>query len=209
MPRVSSFAAALAVVIATGGCDLNVGNPNAPDAPRVILDPAGLEQLMSGAIRTWVETRENYFIMPLNAQADNYTASWNNAAIRFYSSVGSDCAVRCGWSNSSTAPEATGGPTIEAAWYGYHTVLSSATDVLVAVKDGKCFDDDCGVDSSRTSRNRVIAKMLQGMALSGIALLYDSGFVVDENTDLSDPFAIPFSSRAQVRDFALQKFNEA
>jgi hypothetical protein len=209
MPRLSSYAAALAVLIATGGCDLSVGNPNAPDVPRVIQDPAGLEQLLTGALRTWVETRENYFIMPLNAQADNYTASWNNAAIRFYSSVGSDCPVRCGWSNSATAAEATGGPTVEAAWYGYHTVLSSATDVLRAIAEGKCFDDDCSVDSTLTTRNRAFAKMLQGMALAGIALMYDSGFAVDETTDLSNPLAIPFNSRAQVRDFALQKFEQA
>jgi hypothetical protein len=81
MPRLSSWAAALVVVIAMGACDLNVGNPNSPDAKRAFSDPAGLEQLLSGAIRTWVDTRENYYIMPLDAQANNYTASWNNAAM--------------------------------------------------------------------------------------------------------------------------------
>ncbi|HEV8509095.1 MAG TPA: hypothetical protein VGQ48_01425 [Gemmatimonadales bacterium] len=201
--------AGLVVVIAMAACDLNVGNPNAPDAPRAFSDPAGLEQLLSGAIRTWVETRENYFLMGLNAQADNYTASWNNAAMRFYSSVGSDCPSRCGWTNSSTAPEAAGGPTVEAAWYGYHTVLSSANDVLGAVGRGICFDDDCSVDSSKTYRAIALAKMLQGMALGGISMLYDSGFAVDETTDLSNPRALPFASRAAVRDFALQKFNDA
>ncbi|HXE82613.1 MAG TPA: hypothetical protein VN513_04700 [Gemmatimonadales bacterium] len=209
MPRMYTLVASLAAALAVGGCDLNVGNPNAPDVPRVIEDPAGLEQLLTGAIRTWVETRENYFIMPLNAQADNYTASWNNAAIRFYSSVGSDCPSRCGWSNSATAPEAVGGPTVEAAWYGYHTVLSSATDVLTAIAAGKCFDTDCADDTTLTSRNRAVARMVQGMALAGIAMLYDSGFAVDENSDLSDPYNIAFNNRAQVRDFALQKFNEA
>jgi hypothetical protein len=164
---------------------------------------------MSGAIRTWVGTRENYFIMPLNAMADNYTASWNNAAIRFYSSVGADCAVRCGFANSSTAPEAAGGPTVEAAWYGYHTVFSSSTDVLRSIAAGTCFDTKCSVDSTNTMRAKVIARMLQAMALSGIAQLYDSGFVVDETTDLTNPRSIPFSSRAQLRDFALQKFEKA
>jgi hypothetical protein len=201
--------AALGVVIAMAACDLQVSNPNAPDAPRAFSDPAGLEQLVSGALRTWVETRENYFIMPLNAQADNYTASWNNAAIRFYSSVGSDCPSRCGWTNSSTAPEAAGGPTVEAAWYGYHTVLSSANDVVGAIGRGICFDDDCSVDSTKTKRAIAMGKMLQGMALAGIAMLYDSGFAVDETTDLTNPRALPFNSRAELRDFALTKFNEA
>lgn len=201
--------AALVVVVGTGACDLQVGNPNAPDAPRAFSDPAGLEALMAGAIRTWVETRENYFIMPLNMQADNYTASWNNAAIRFYSSVGSDCPSRCGWSNSATAPEATGGPTVEAAWYGYYTVLSSANDVLGAVSRGICFDDDCSVDSTKTKRAIALGKMLQGMALAGIAMLYDQGFAVDETVDLANALSLPFNTRAEVRDFALQKLNDA
>jgi len=201
--------AALVVVIATGACDLQVGNPNAPDAPRAFSDPAGLEQLVSGAFRTWAETRESYFIMGLNMQADNYTASWNNAAIRFYSSVGSDCASRCGWTNSSTAPEAAGGPTVEAAWYGYHTVLSSGSDVLRAIGQGICIDDDCSVDSTRTKRAIALGKMLQGMALAGVAMLYDQGFAVDETTDPSQALSLPFNTRIEVRNFALQKFNEA
>jgi len=209
MPRLSSLVAALVVVTAIGGCDLQVGNPNAPDAPRAFSDPAGLEALMAGAIRTWVETRENYFIMPLNMQADNYTASWNNAAIRFYSSVGSDCASRCGWTNSSTAPEAAGGPTVEAAWYGYHTVLSSANDVLAAIGRGICFDDDCSVDSTNTKRAIALGKMLQGMALAGIAMLYDQGFAVDETLDLASARTLPFNTRTELRDYALAKFDQA
>ena len=209
MPRLTSLAAALVVALATGGCDLNVGNPNDLDQERAFADPAALEKLMSGALRNWGATRGDYFMMPLVTMADNYTASWNNAAIRFYSSVGSDCPSRCGWTNSSTAPEAAGGPIPEAAWYGYHTVLSSATDVLRGIANGVCFDADCAVDSTLTSRNRVIARMLQGMALAGIALLYDQGFAVDETTDLSNPLAIPFNTRAEVRDFALQKFEDA
>ncbi|MGH7698959.1 MAG: hypothetical protein ACREMJ_00335, partial [Gemmatimonadales bacterium] len=208
MPRRSSLAVAVAVLF-VGGCDLDVENPNAPDAPRAFSDPAGLEQLVGGAFRTWVATRGDYFIMAPNAMADNYSASWNNAALRFYSSVASDCPVRCGWANSATAPEAAGGPTVESAWYGYHTVLSSATDVLRAINEGVCFDADCDVDNTLTSRNTVIAKMLQGMALAGIALMYDQGFAVDENTDLTNPLAIPFNTRTEVRDFALQKFEEA
>lgn len=202
--------AALVVVIAMAACDLNVENPNAPDAPRAFSDPAGLEALISGALRTWVETREAYDYMALNMQADNYTASWNNAAIRFYSSVGSDCPSRCGWTNSSTAPEAAGGPAVASAWYGYHTVLSSANDVLYAVGTLKvCFDDDCTADSTKTKRAITFGKMLQGMALAGIAMIYDQGFAVDETLDLSNARNLPFNTRAEMRDFALTKFEDA
>lgn len=209
MKRISSIALALALLGA--GCgDLEVENPNAPDAQRAFVDPAGLSQLLGGAVRTWVITRTDYFsALALTAMADSYTASWNNAALRFYSSVGVECPSRCGWSNSATAPEAAGGPNVEGYWYGSYTVLSSATDVLKAIEDGLCFDTNCAVDNTRTSRNKTIAKMLQGMALAGIALNYDQGFIVDETTDLTSVAALPFAPRQEVRDAAIKKFDEA
>ena len=210
MLRASTLAVLVTAAVLTGGCDMNTTNPNAPDTKRAFGTPEGLTQLLAGAIQTWVGTRDNYFVLPLTAQADNYTASWNNAAIRFYSSVGSDCASRCGWTNSATAPEAAGGPTVEAQWYGYYSVLNAATLVVSRrVKDGLCFDDDCSADSTNTARIMTMAKMLQGFALGGIGTIYDQGFVLDENTDLTDPTAIAFSTRAQLRDAAIAKLNEA
>jgi hypothetical protein len=205
---VSSIAAA---VVATGGCSLDISNPNAPDKNRAFADPAGLAKLMGGAFRTWVGTRGSYFgALTMTAMADNYTASWNNAAIRFYNSVGVDCPSRCGWTNSSTAPEAAGGPTVSGQWYGYYTQLVSANAVLDGIQNkGVCFDDDCTVDSTLTVRNKAVAKMLQGMAFAGIAMIYDQGFIADENTDLTNISGIPFSTRAEVRDAALAKFDEA
>ena len=147
-------AAAAATVLLVGGCDLDVENPNRPDAQRAFADPAGLQQLLGGAFRTWVETRGDYFgALPMTMMADNYTASWNNAAIRFYNSVGVECTSRCGWTNSATAPEAAGGPSVESQWYGYYTVLSSANDVAKAIVGGLCFDGDnlpadCAADNT-------------------------------------------------------------
>jgi len=54
-----------------------------------------------------------------------------------------------------------------------------------------------------------MAKMLQGFALAGIALVYDQGFILDENSDLTNPTSISFSTRAQIRDAAMQKLTEA
>lgn len=213
MRRSSFLAAAAAMVVTLGGCDLDVENPNAPDAKRAFNDPAGSQQLIGGAIRTWVETRGDYYgALPMTAMADSYTASWNNAAIRFYSSVGSDCTSRCGWTNSATAPEAAGGPSVEYQWYGYNTVLASANSVLKAIANGVCFDDaECEATDPKplTSRNKAIAKMLQGMALAGISMLYDQGFVVDETTDLSNPSGLPFVTRAAMRDAAIASFDAA
>ncbi len=212
MLRLASVAAALsAAMFVAGGCDLDVQNPNAPDAQRAFRDPAGLAQLLGGAFRTWVETRTSYYMMPLDAMADNYTASWNNAAMRLYSSVGSDCPSRCGWNNSSAATETGGGRATEWSWYGYYTLLSGANDVLKAIASGTCFDTDCAADNTLTSRNKAIGQMLQGMAFAGLALLYDSAFVVDESVDLiaTPPSTLALSHRTVVRDSALSKFEQA
>ena len=209
MLRWSTLVVAAAAVV-TVSCNLSVENPNDPDKLRSLGQPSGLQQLLGGGVRTWVETRENYYVMALDAQADNYTASWNNAAMRFYSSVGSDCPIRCGWTNSSTAPEAAGGPTVEVLWYGYYNVLTTANGVLNGIETlHVCFDVDCAVDSTLTQRNKAVARMLQGMALAGIAMIYDQGFVVDETTDLSAPKNLPFVTRQEVRDAALAKLNQA
>ncbi len=212
MLRQASLAAALsAAMFVAGGCDMNVPNPNAPDAQRAFKDPAGLAQLLGGAFRTWLGTRENYMIMSLPVMADNYTASWNNAAIRLYSSYGADCPQRCAWTNSAAATETAGGPEVESSWYGYYTVLSAANDVLKAISLGTCFDPNCSSDNTLTTRNGAIAKMLQGMAFGGIALLYDQGFALDENFDLSKtPIAtVSFNTRQEMRDSALSKFEQA
>jgi len=209
MLRWTTLAVAAAALV-TVSCNLNIENPNDPDKIRSLGQPSGLQALLGGGVRTWVETREHFLVWPLDAMADNYTASWNNAAMRFYSSVGSDCPQRCGWNNSSTAPEAAGGPTVEALWYGYYNVLTTANGVLNGIETlHVCFDDDCTVDSTKTQRNKAVARMLQGMALAGIAVIYDQGFVVDETTDLSVPKNLPFVTRQQVRDAALAKLDQA
>src|SRR2546426_6111888 len=83
MLRASTLAVLVTAAVITG-CNMDTTNPNAPDTKRAFATPEGLTQLLAGAIQNWVGTRDNYFVLPLTAQADNYTASWNNAAIRFY-----------------------------------------------------------------------------------------------------------------------------
>jgi hypothetical protein len=214
--RSSIFTAALAALtLGVAGCDLDVENPNAPDVSRALSDPGGLEALLSGAMQTWATTRGDYFsALPMTAMADNYSGSWNNAAIRYYTSVGVECAARCGWTNSATADETAGGPSVEAGWYGYFTVISSANDVLRAIDDGVCFDgnftpDDCADDNSLTERAATIAHMLRGMGLAGLALMYDQAFIVNQNSSLDSLLTAAFSPRDQVRDAALAAFDSA
>ena len=60
MPRWSMLAALVVALVATGSCNLDVSNPNAPDKTRAFRDPGGLQQMIGGAFRTWVEARDGF-----------------------------------------------------------------------------------------------------------------------------------------------------
>ena len=61
-------------------------------------------------------------------------------------------------------------------------------------------------DAVDTRRAEVVALLALGLGHSCIALNYDKGYMIDENTDLG---ALTYSDRAQLRDFAIAKFEEA
>ncbi|MGH7562696.1 MAG: hypothetical protein ACRENB_16940 [Gemmatimonadales bacterium] len=192
---------AAAGVLGVAGCkNLDIQNPNAPDAERAFSDPDAIAGLVTGGFRNWMLTHESYNgSLLLSTMADAHTASWNNFNIRYYSSVGNECPVRCGWANSNTSSFRF---QIETYWYGYYSVLSSANDVLTAIRNN-------GVVIGSAANTRVVefgAALLQAMVLSEIALNYDQGFVVDEDTDLTTLELVP---RSEVRDAAIAKFDAA
>jgi len=196
--------AAVLAVLGTAGCkSLEVTNPNAPDAERAFSDPGAVAGLVTGAMRNWVMVRESYDGgLILSAMADAYTASWNNFNLRYYTSYGVECPERCGWDNRPTSNFRF---QVETFWYGYYGLLSSANDVLTAIRAN---DVIIGSQAS-TDQLEAIAVMLQGVVFSSIALNYDQGFVVTEATDLANPLALPLEDRAVLRDSAIAKFDQA
>ena len=200
-------AAALAVLVAGCSGSLEIENPNAPDKERAFSDPATVAAVAGGAIRTWLINRQEYNSgLLLNSMADGFTASWNNFNLRYYTSEGNlgagECLDRCGWVNVQTSSFY---PQLEYFWYGYYSALSSANDALTAIRINNVIIED----DETTRMVETIAAMMQGVALGHIALNYDKGFVVDENTDLTDPAALPLLTREEVRDAAIQKLEEA
>jgi hypothetical protein len=115
--------------------------------------------------------------------------------MRLYSSQPRDS-----WQNDPAAAART---SIEWYWYQYYSMLSSANDVLIAIRKNNLVINS----PAETKRTETIAVLAQAMAYSALALNYDKAFLVDENTDLSAP--LPFSTRQQLRDAAITKFSEA
>jgi hypothetical protein len=213
----------LVALIFAAGCDtLDISNLNDPDRRRALGDPNSIPSVAIGAFQTWYLTtqggfgEDQYPALTMSVMARSHVGMWNNFNIRFYTGCTTDWTAggypgplgTCGnltegpayprveWQNSLSSAQRT---QIEAMWYGYYASLSSANDALTAIRVIQ-------LDVPAAHMVETMAVLVQGLALSAIALNYDQGFIVDYNTDLA---TLAFSPRAQVRDAALAKFDEA
>lgn len=205
--RNSQMTASRSVVLGVGAlvlaaCNsLDVENPNAPDARRALADPSAIEAVAGGTLRTWFNTYDGMEGGgPLVTMARSYSASWNNFNMNFYSSIDADGTRNTReYKNDQASAERT---TINAYWQGYYTTLSSAVDVLTAIRKNNLVI----TNPANTKRAETIAVLMRAASLMGIALNYDKGYVIDESTDLA---ALAYKTRKEVRDAAVAGFTEA
>lgn len=201
LPSVRGVLAGAGLAVLAAGCgDLNVENPNAPDAKRALSDPAALEAVAGGTLRTWINTFDaNEGNIVLLTQAQTYSASWNNYNMNFYSSIDADGTRNSRpWQND---PAAAGRTSVEAPWTGYYAAASSATDVLIAIRNNNVVI----TNPELTKRTETIASLTLAASLMQVALLYDKGYVIDEKTDFA---TLAYSNRKVMRDEALKKLDE-
>src|SRR2546426_585922 len=90
--RIPEVLGLVAALVLAGGCEtLNVKNPNAPDSARLLTDPATVQSIAIGAMRTWFSTTQGptdgadpYPGPTLTVMARSHVAARNNYNIRFY-----------------------------------------------------------------------------------------------------------------------------
>ena len=223
--RFSRVAGVTAVLVVAAGCQsLNIEDPNDLDSKRALTQPSAIQAIALGGFRTWYLTTQGGFgedaypALTMSVMARSHVAMWNNYNIRFYTGCTNQA-----WDVYTTATNGTCGPQkegpfyprvewqnnlasaqrtqIEAMWYGYYGALSSANTALKAIRNNHLVI----TDSITTKMIETIAVLTQALSLSGIALNYDQGFVVDYNTDLA---TLALSPRKDVRDAAIAKFDE-
>ncbi len=202
--QMTRFLRAVSVLTAVtvAGCNsLEVVNPNAPDAKRALSDPAALEAVAGGTLRTWFNAYDGCEgNCVLVTQAQTFSASWNNWNMNFYSSIDADGKrLTRPWQND---PAAAGRTSMEIPWVAMYASISSATDVLKAIRKNNAVINNV----SDTKRAEAISELMLGAGLSYIALNYDKGYIVDEN---ADPATLNYSSRKQMRDAAVAKLTSA
>jgi hypothetical protein len=188
------------IVVAVGACDffedLDVQNLNNPDKERLLADPAEYPSIIGGAYSSWWSTSQKSDPQwALTVAAQVMTSSWGNWAAWDVGRIPSEPIQ-----NSQTYVYR---PFYETPWYGYNGVLASVNDVMELVINGGNNVIDGGVD--KTPMVVANGKIVQGLALGHLGLLFDQAFVADENSDLG---TLTFSSYQDVIDAAIEKFDE-
>ena len=199
--RISRAIGILAAVAVAGCSSLDVKNPNQPDAKRAIADPTALESVAGGTMRTWFNTYDGCEgNCVLATQAQTFSASWNNWNMNFYASIDADGTRNSRpWQNDLAA---AGRTSMEVPWVGMYAAISSASDVLRAIRTNKTVINN----PSDTKRAETIAQLMLGAGLSYIALNFDKGYIVDETVNIS---ALSYSNRKLMRDAAVAKLLDA
>jgi len=208
-----------AALLAAGGCNsLDITNPNEPDKNRALSDPAAIEAVASGTIRTWfIAWTPLRSAGTLSMQARSYSSSWNNGNNNFYSGIdiapSDESAAPDTWTRSTRSwqndPSAAARTSIEAPWGGgldegaisrggFYSALSAANDALFAIRTKSIIIGD----AAQTKRAETVAALMQGASLMGIALNFDKGYVVDEASDIK---TLAYSDRKALRDAAVTK----
>src|SRR5436190_2740459 len=215
---------------------LDIENPNAPDNEKLLADPNAIESIAAGTIRSWYNAYEGEeAVGPLSTMARSYAASWNNAQMRFYSSVDNPGTpvISAGGATVGYTPTATwhrgqasepfgtwqnnpnSAQRFQVEWFwsgggnewgtvggypGFYAGMSSANDALRAIREKGLVIGDAG----RTKRAEIMAMLGRGLAIQGLALNYDSAYVIDEKTKLDTLDA--FVTRKVARDSAVAVF---
>jgi hypothetical protein len=225
--RIPEIVGLVALIFAAGCESLSIANPNDPDRRRALGDANSIPSVAIGAFQTWYLTtqggfgEDQYPALTMSVMARSHVGMWNNYNIRFYTGCTTDWAAggypgplgTCGaltqgpafprveWQNSLASAQRT---QIEAMWYGYYAALSSANDVLVAIRAKH-------LDVPGAPMVETMATLTQGLALSGIALNYDQGFIVTDSTpvDANGSPIVTLKPRGTLRDTALALLDRA
>jgi starch-binding outer membrane protein, SusD/RagB family len=178
MMRFKRSLAVLGAVAVLGACseltDLDVENPNNPDAGRALASADDVEGLISSQFFNWfVDIRHYYPGWALSVGAGEVSSSWGNYGMQDWGTI-----PRIAYQNNTTYGYRG---VNQNPWYRMYGVVSSTNDALQAIDGGMQF----GEGGANTARGRAFAKFAQGLAYARIGMLYDQAFLVDETMDLT------------------------
>ncbi|MGH7476484.1 MAG: RagB/SusD family nutrient uptake outer membrane protein [Longimicrobiales bacterium] len=190
---------ALLLFGAAACADLDVVNPNDPDAGRALRTAGDVESLIAGSYNTYFNGTYSFSGpgMFLSNASFQHNAPWANFAMEQNARIPRIPLVN----------DPAGGVAYSAfafPWFRYYRALAALADGLRSLEDPDIAEE---IGAEDVLRARAYGRFVQGMAHAGLAVLYDRAFVVDETVDLTQAQE-PVDYNA-LMDAAFGYFNEA
>lgn len=153
--------------------DLEVTNPNAPDALRATSQPAATEAFVASSFRKWwpVAGHDDFPSWAFSCMAWEVTSGFAD-----FGQLELSAEPRSAWNNS---PVNARNNVTEEPWYELYGALSAVNDALIAINGGLVI-----TDSTNTDRARAFGKFMQGLSQGYLGLYFDSAYVVDEHMNV-------------------------
>lgn len=195
----SNKIAMLLAAVAFTACntDLKITDPNAPDTNRAVSNANDVAALIGGSINYWyVHSQETEPSEAFAVMADALTSSYGNFGMRFNSNE-----PRIAYNNTASSGDAV---VAHNPWVWNYAALGQANDGLGALSRGVKITDGT---TDVTDEYQAIGHFIQGVTLGNIALIFDKGFIIDENTKIPAPAT--FSPYTDVSKAAVAKLDMA
>ncbi len=202
MKAIKSIYIISCLLLIMGSCKkLDVGkNPNNPDFEDVYSNAASVKSIATGLFNTWYNGTHSYGNSPymfLATAADNVTCSWGNQAMRDMS-----WEPRNAWNN---APSYSYRGTTKNFFDYMYRSINTASNVLTAINGGI----NIGTNGADNNLLKAFCKFNQGIAYGSMALVFDRGFIVDENTTIPNATVAGASTYDEVAAAAVGYLDEA
>jgi starch-binding outer membrane protein, SusD/RagB family len=191
---------ALLLFGAAGCVDLDVQNPNEPEAERALNTAGDVESLIAGTYLQWWNSEWATggtvwgLGTMLSVQSFQHSAFPANFGMTQYSAFPR---ARIDNDPAHTFYQSWANP-----WTWNYRSIASARDGLLAINSGRVT-----FAAADERRARAWAKFNMGLAHAALASVFDQAFIVDENTDITQPMeARPYM---EVMNAAMGYFDEA
>lgn len=172
-------------------------NENNPDRNQVLANGSDLIGIVGGGFVSWWQANNRDIYPPISVAGDIATCSWGNWGMRALSIEPRNPILNSSsWSDLSI---------IEQPWQGNYASISSANDVIGAINNNGISWIVGGVDN--TPMVTAAAHLLRGLSYGYLGLFFEKGFIVDENTDVSQ--VLPFVGYNELIDQAIDDLDLA
>ena len=199
--KVGFLTMALAVVLSS--CeDLETENLNQLDSRAVYADATSLPSVIDGAFLTWWQaTQLSSPNMPVSVTAQTLSSSWGNWGMQDLGTI-----PRSPIQNTVTYNNRG---FMTTPWSRLNNALAQANEVLGVLNSefGGSIQDENGVDI--TDQTVANAKMLQGLALGTLGLIFDQAFIADETLSSEELASLQLSPYSDVVEASVTKLTEA